>query len=209
MAARACSQRSRPFTAAIHELAGRADAAVLLDLEGTVLFANDAWERFLRTTGAFGVTPVGAKLAEGIQGELPRKVFEELLARVARANGAARTITITTECNGPDRARLITSQYAPLLAGSEAIGIMIVVRIVRELPASEVYPVIERTADEYRSPEATLEQCCCCRRARRPADPAEWDFVPALVAAPPPETTYSYCPLCRELHDPLGGDPEA
>lgn len=209
MAVRAPSTRSRPFNAAIHELTARPDAAVLLDREGTVLFANDAWDRFLRTTAALGVTPVGVKLADAIQGELPRKVFEEILARVARANGAARPLTITTECNGPDRARLVTSLFSPVLAGTEAIGVMMVVRIVRELPASEVYQVVERTADEYRTAARALEQCCCCRRTRRPADPAEWDFVPALVAAPPPETTYAYCPLCRELHDPLGGDPEA
>jgi len=209
MAARATSIRSRPFTAAIHELAARADAAVLLDLGGIVLFANDAWERFLRTTAALGVTPVGVRLADAIQGELPRKVFEELLARVTRAPGGARTVTTTTECNGPDRARLVTSHFSPVLAGTEVIGVAVVVKIVRELPASEVYQVVEGTADEYRTPEGALEQCCCCRRTRRPSDPAEWDFVPALVAAPPPDTTYAYCPLCHELHDPLGGEPEA
>lgn len=206
MAARATSIRSRPFTAAIHELAVRPDAAVLLDLGGTVLFANDAWERFLRTTGALGVTPVGVRLADAIQGELPRKVFEELLARVTRA---ARAFTVTTECNGPDRARLVTSHFSPVLAGPEVIGVMVVAKIVRELPASEVYQVVEGRADEYRTAQGGLEQCCCCRRTRRPADPAEWDFVPALVAAAPPDTAYVYCPLCHELHDPLGGDPEA
>lgn len=208
MPARATSPRSKPFTVAIHELAARPDAAVLVDLEGTVLFANDGWERFVRMSSALEATPIGARLVDGIQGELPRKVFEELLARVTRVH-VGRSLTITTECNGPDRARLITSQFAPVLAGHEAIGVTVVVKVVRELPAAEVYPVVEGTADEYRGPEGALEQCCCCRRTRRPADPAEWDFVPALVAAPPPDTAYAYCPLCRELHDPLGGDPEA
>jgi PAS domain-containing protein len=208
MPARATSPRSKPFTAAIHELAARGDAAVLLDLEGTVLFVNDGWERFVRATSALEATPIGTRLADGIQGELPRKVFEELLARVTRAHGG-RSLTITTECNGPDRARLVTSQLAPVLAGHEAIGVTVIVKVVRELPAAEVYQVVEGTASEYRGAAGTLEQCCCCRRTRRPADPAEWDFVPALVAVPPPDTWYAYCPLCHELHDPLGGDPEA
>ncbi len=208
MAARAASPRSKPFTAAIHELAARGDPAVLLDVDGTVLFATDAWERFIRTTGAFGATPIGTRLSAGIQGELPREVFEELLARVIRGH-TGRSLTVTSECNGPDRARLVTSQLSPVLAGPEVIGVALVVRVVRDVPAFEVYPVVEARADAYRNAEGAPEQCCCCRRTRRPSEPAEWDFVPALVAAPPPETTYAYCPLCRELHDPLGGDPEA
>lgn len=207
MAARAPSSRSKPFTAAIHELATRTDAAVLLDLEGTILFANDAWERHARITGAFGQLAVGAHLLEGIQGEEPRKVFQELLDRVTRA--PTRHLSITTECNGPDLARLVTTHLAPVVAGGQAIGLTMVVKIVRELPAAEVYPVIEGETDDYRTPARTLEQCCCCRRTRRPADPAEWDFVPALVAAPPDETIFAYCPLCHELHHPLGGEGDA
>jgi hypothetical protein len=206
MAARAPTSRSKPFTAAIHELAARTDAAVLVDLGGTILFANDAWERHARSTGTFAELPVGTRLADGIQGEAPRKVFEELLARVVRL--PSRPITITTECNGPDVARLVTTQLTPVLAGGEAVGVRLTVKVVRELPAAEVYPIVEGGADEYRAADGALTQCCCCRRTRRPADPAEWDFVPALVAAPPEDTGYAYCPLCHELHDPLGGQGE-
>ncbi len=207
MAARAPPSRSKPFTAAIHELATRSDAAVLLDLEGTILFLNDAWERFARATGAFGDLAVGMRLADAIQGEIPRHVFVELVARVTRP--PARAMTATAECNGPDVARLVTSQLTPVLAGAEVIGLTLAMKIVRELPAAEVYEVREGTADEYRAAGGAVEQCCCCRRTRRPADPAEWDFVPALVAAPPEDTSFVYCPLCNELHNPLGGDPEA
>jgi hypothetical protein len=207
MVARAPPWRSKPFTAAIHELATRSSAAVLLDLEGTILFSNDAWERFVHATGAFGDLAVGMRLVDGIQGEVPRTIFQELVARVSRP--PPRAMTITTECNGPDVARLVTTQLTPVLAGAEAIGLTLVLKIVRELPAAEVYQVTAGTTDEYRAPGGALEQCCCCRRTRRPADPAEWDFVPALVAAPPADTTFAYCPLCHELHNPLGGDPQA
>ncbi len=79
-------------------------------------------------------------------------------------------------------------------------------RVVRELPAGEVYPVMEGTLEHYRGEGGELEQCCCCRRTRRPAEPAEWDFVPLLVAVPPRDAILCYCPLCGELHrPPLGG----
>ncbi len=202
MVARPSASRSRPFAAAIHELAARTDAAVLLDLEGTVLFANDAWERYAVASGAPAQATVGASLVEAVQGEEPRRVLREVLARAARSPG--RT-AITVEWNSPDTARLLAVQLAPVLAGSEPIGVTIVQRIVRALPVGEVYPVVEAAADDYRR-DGKLEQCTCCRRTRRPADPAEWDFVPALVAAPPPDAILGYCPLCRQLHWPLGAD---
>ncbi len=204
MVARPSTSRSRPFTAAIHDLAARPDAAVLLDLEGTILFANEAWERFSALTGeAAGDVPVGTRLVDSIRGEEPRELLRRLLARVAYGPGA-RQVSVTRECNGPDVARLMTMQIAPIRAGSELIGLTLVQRVVRELPVAEVYQVVEGTAEEYRDPAGALEQCSCCRRTRRPADAAEWDFVPALVAAPPDDAWFGYCPLCRALHHPLG-----
>ncbi len=203
MAARAPSSRSRPFTAAIRELAARTDPAALVDLEGTILFSNDAWERFARLGGGFGEAGVGTRLLEAIRGEEARDALRQLLAWAARGPGG-RPRSLTVECNGPDLARLVSMQVAPVLAGSQAIGLAIVQRVVRELPAGEVYEVVEATADQYRSGGAPV-QCSCCRRTRRPAEPDEWDFVPALVAAPPADAVFVYCPLCRELHDPVGG----
>lgn len=203
MVARASTPRARPFTAAIHELAASPDAAVLLDLEGTILFANEAWERFARLSGALGQTAVGTRLLDGIQGSEPGDTLRRVLARAAPGS-IARARTLTFECNGPDLARLVTVQVAPLLVGSETIGLTIHQRVVRELPVREVYQVVEGSAEEYRGGDGALEQCSCCRRTRRPAEPAEWDFVPALVAAPPSDTAYATCPLCQELHSPLG-----
>jgi hypothetical protein len=207
MVARASTSRSRPFAAAIHELAIRTDAAVLLDLENTVLFTNEAWERFARECGGFGEAAVGSHLLDAVAEGEPRDVLAQVLARVAHGPGP-RARTFTVECNGPDLARLVTMQVSPVLAGGEPVGLVIVQKVVRELPVGEVYQVVAATAEEYRAPDGSLEQCSCCRRTRRPADPAEWDFVPALVAAPPDQTVYRYCPLCHELHNPLAGEEE-
>lgn len=195
--------RSRPFTTAIRELAARTDAAVLLDLEGTILFANEAWERFARLGGGTVEAAVGARLLDVVRGEEPRDALRALLAWAARAP-AGCTRSLTLECNGPDLARLVSMQVSPVRAGAEPIGLTIVQRVVRELPAGEVYEAVEGSAAGYRSEDGALEQCSCCRRTRRPTAPDEWDFVPGLVAAPPADAVFVYCPLCRELHDPLG-----
>ncbi len=205
MVLRPQSSRSRPFTAAIRELAARTDPAALLDLEGTILFANDAWERFARIGGGFGAAAVGLRVTEVVRGDEPRDALRRLLAWAATHGSGGRARSLTIECNGPDLARLVSMQVSPVLAGAEPIGLVVVQRVVRELPAGEVYEVVEGTADQYRSPGDALTQCSCCRRTRRPAEPDEWDFVPGLVAAPPADAVFLYCPLCRELHDPVGG----
>ena len=199
MAGRSSTPRSRPFTAAIHELAARADPAALLDLEGVILFENDAWERFARVGGGFGEVGVGGRLLDALPGEGEREAVCRLIARVGRGPGP-RAASITVERNTPDLARLVTLLVSPVLSGNEAIGLTIVQRIVRELPVREVYQVVEATLEDYRPEDGVLRQCGCCRRTRHPADPAEWDFVPALVAAPPADTAFETCPLCRELH---------
>lgn len=193
------SARSRPLAAAIHDLAACLDPAALLELGGTVLFVNEAWERFARSAGGLGQATVGGVLVEVVPGAEPQDALRQVLARVASGAGAS---SLTMECNGPDLARLVTLQFSPVLAGTETVGITVVQKLVRELPVAEVYEVVERTASDYRGTGESLDQCSCCRRTRRPADPDQWDFVPALVAAPPPETAFGYCPLCRELHSP-------
>ena len=200
MAVRAISSRSRIFTATIRELAARSDAALLLDMEGIVLFVNDAWERMASEAGRVSAPTVGSHFANCAPGEEPRAMLRGLVARAARC--PAQPVVVSGELNSPEKARLVTASLQPLLAGAEPIGVTVVCRVVRELPAGEVYPVVEGKLEEYRGEDGGLTQCCCCRRTRRPAEPAEWDFVPLLVAVPPPDTVFAYCPLCRELHGP-------
>lgn len=203
MAVAAPIPRSKPFTAAIHELTACADAAALLDLEGNVLFTNDAWERFAQLEGCLGHAVVGARLLDGIHGKELRELLGLILELAAR-EPVAGTRAMSVERNGPDLARLVNVLISPVLAGNEPIGLTLVQRIVRELPASEIYEIVEGKAEDYRNQDGKLDQCSCCRRTRHPADPAEWDYVPSLVNAPPSEVVFSYCPLCNELHNPLG-----
>jgi hypothetical protein len=83
-------------------------------------------------------------------------------------------------------------------------GVAVVHRVVRELPIEEVYPLVDGDEAAWRGEDGSVEQCSCCRRNRRPAEPEEWDLSPGLVAEPPARTRFVYCPLCLELHYAAG-----
>ncbi|MGC3998239.1 MAG: hypothetical protein QM767_12455 [Anaeromyxobacter sp.] len=210
MAARATTSRSRPFSSAIHALASRSDPGCLIDREGTLLFANDAWDRFALENGGgpscCAAALTGSRIYDHVAGEEPRRMLRMLVERVLRqaAQAGPHRAVATSECNSPDSARLVALQLEPVMAGTEVLGLVLVHRVVRQLPAADVYPVVE--GRDYHGPDEAIEQCSCCRRTRRPDDPAEWDFVPALVAVTPREARFGYCPLCRELHH--AGAPE-
>jgi hypothetical protein len=191
---------------AIHELAARSAPACLLDLQGTVLFLNEAWERAVRdcTGGLVGEASVGVHLAHSVLGDEGRRILRSLLDRAARQRPGGPPIAVTSECNCPAVARLVSTRVAPVCSGEELIGLSLQHQLVRERPPAEVYLVVDGSGRSYRAADGVLEQCSCCRRTRRPGEPGEWDFVPGLVAAPPADTRFGYCPLCRGLHHPDG-----
>jgi hypothetical protein len=205
--------RPRPFADAIRDLSSAREPACLLDLEGTVVFANEAWDRFaVANGGGPGVLAsaiVGTRWLDHVQGEEPRRLHAILLERAfgGEGTGPGGALVQVSEANGPVVARLVATHLEPIrVQGGALVGLAVVHRVVRELPAAEVYAPVEGTAADYRDGAGLLEQCSCCRRTRRPGAPAdaEWDFVPALVTAPPRDVRWDYCPLCVELHDAAG-----
>lgn len=183
----------------MHRLAADRDPGCLLDTDGAFLFVNDAWERFAQANGGgsrcTASALIGTRMLDHVTGDAPRRMLRHLLERALRAR-----VTQTSECNGPDVARLVAAQLEPVTTGAGApVGIAVVYRVVRERPIGDVYPLEDATSRSWRGP-AGLEQCSTCRRTRRPDVPDEWDLVPGLVAAPPRDTQFGCCPRCLALH---------
>jgi PAS fold len=214
MAARAL-QRPLPFAEEIRLLAHHPDPALLLDPEGTILFANEAWDRFARDNGggervAAGAL-VGTRWFDHISGEEPRRLHKLLFERAARRLGPAAGggVVQLNEANSPDRARLVATHLEPVTGPDGGLsGVAVIHRTVRELPLAEVYPVVAGDESRWRGEDGSVAQCSCCRRVRRPEEPEEWDLVPGLVAEPPAGVRFVYCALCLELHYAAGAGVE-
>jgi hypothetical protein len=214
MAARAL-QRPVPFADEVRILAHEKDPALLLDKDGTILFVNEAWDRFARQNGggervASGAL-VGTRWFDHIAGEEPRRLHRVLLERAVRRLGPnpGGGVVQLNEANGPETARLVATHLEPVLGpGDTLTGVAVIHRTVRELPLTEVYPMVAGTEVRWRGEDGQVEQCSCCRRVRRPEEPEEWDLVPGLVAEPPSDVHFGYCALCLELHYAAGAGVE-
>lgn len=208
-------QRPVAFAEEVRILAHERDPALLLDAEGTILFVNEAWDRFARENGGGervgAASLVGTRWFDHLSGEAPRRLHRLLFQRAARRLGPAAGggVVQFTEANGPATARLVATHLDPISGpGGGLTGVAVVHRLVRELPLAEVYPVATGDQARFRGEDGAVEQCSCCRRVRRPEEPEEWDLVPGLVAVPPAGVRFDYCALCLELHYPAGAGVE-
>ncbi len=205
MAVRAHS-RPIPFSDEIRHLAHLKDPALLLDREGTILFVNEAWDRFARENGGGERVDsgalVGTRWIDHISGDAPRRLHRLLLERALRRLGPTPGggVVQLNESNSPTHARLVATHLEPIETPTGQVGVALIHRVVREVPLDEVYPLATGEEARWHHEDGSVEMCSCCRRVRRPDEPAEWDLVPGLVAEPPAHAQFGYCALCLELH---------
>jgi hypothetical protein len=213
MAARAL-QPAVPFADEIGLLARQDDPALLLARSGTILFVNDAWDRFAGANGGdLLVTAralVGSCWFDQIAGEEPRRLHRLLLERAARRLGSGQRGSLVQlgESNSPRLARLVATVLTPVAAADGEVACLAIVhRLVRERPLAEVYPLVAAPAERWRAPHGIV-QCSCCRRVQRPEEPAEWDLSLELLSRPTADTRFAYCAFCLALHYPGGAGAE-
>lgn len=202
-------QPHSPLAEVIRRLSAAREPACLLDAAGTYLFVNEAWS----DGPAAGSEPEGRELVgtswlDGFRGEEVRRLHAEFLFHTLRPPPGARPRPEVhiLERNTPTRSVLVAMKMEPVVLDGGPVAVAITHTAVRERPIGEVYPPVERSADELRDGAGVITQCSCCRRARDPREEDRWDLVPWLLEAPPEAATQALCGLCRELH--YGQPPE-
>ncbi|HVP67099.1 MAG TPA: hypothetical protein VMT17_07530 [Anaeromyxobacteraceae bacterium] len=183
-------------------------SACLLDAAGSILWVNQAWDRFAAANGgaprALGAAVVGTPFLDHVAAGETRAWHAEALdrARALSAPAPVGGVVLVGECNSEGQARLMASRFEPLRTPSgELLGLSAVYTFLREVPIGESYPPVDRDPEGYRGTGGLIRQCSCCRRVRDPRADA-WDLVPSLVARVHPDASHGICPLCVELHYP-------
>ncbi len=188
----------------IRRLASVRDPACLLDASGQFLFVNEAWGGRAPEAAGDGPGPgvVGTSWLDGFPSDEVRRLHAEFLFHALRpaAGTRPRPEVHIVERNTPTSAVLVAMRMEPVVLDGGPVAVAITHTAVRERPIDEVYPVVDRPAEELRDEAGVVTQCACCRRVRDPHEADRWDLVPSLVVRPPEGSAQALCALCRELH---------
>ncbi len=159
-----------------------------LTRELTLGYLNPAWFRFAeRNAGAESCVAwgLGAPLMAAIAEPL-RASYEALFGSAARSGGAVEQ---TYLCPTPTRQREYRIRVLPLPSGVFLCHNTLVVESEHTDPAQPF-------GAAYLSEHGFVVQCANCRRLRHASDASRWDWVPALVETPHPQTSHGVCATC-------------
>jgi hypothetical protein len=168
--------------------------------DARIALLNSAWHRFAHENAGASVIerwPLGSDFFSGISGVL-RDYYAEGFARVARTQ---RPWEHDYDCHSPTTGRQFRMRALPLAQGA----LLLVHSLVVSYPASfdGDHPPLHGL-DHYVGSDGLLRQCCNCRRTQRAVPPIRWDWVPELVAQPPPNLSHGICLTCmRQVYRDL------
>jgi len=168
----------------------------LLDSALRIAYCNPAWDAFaLANDGR-------SSLASLVLGkhvfDFTAEPLREFYARVFRdAASQSLPVSFDFECSSPDVRRLMRMDvhYLPSSRGFAFISAL----RQEQAHSGEICP---EDPALYLSPAGLIAMCCHCRRARRVAHPALWDWVPQYVRRMPPNVTHAICPTCMAYFYP-------
>jgi hypothetical protein len=161
-----------------------------------IAYLNKGWFAAANANGARAALAAwgpGADFCAAVRGPL-RSFYEKLLAHALRDG---RPFTHKYECPTPTRRQQFWMQGTPLGADGLLVTHALVIAETLAPEPGEAGPVAR-----YRGRGGLVVQCGHCRRVRRAAEPLVWDWVPALVAEPPPETSHGLCEPCLGYYYP-------
>lgn len=171
----------------VDELDREEGIVVALDHEGTIVWTNQAWEKFARDNDGDEISPrfgLGARYLDGITGPL-RPYFEAVFDNV---RATQEPFEQDYECSSPDLFRLHHVRILPI----DEHGLLI------EHSARASHPHgggPELTTDAaFRDDRGMLLQCSNCRRVHCVGD--GWHWIREWVKTPPVATTHGLCAAC-------------
>lgn len=173
----------------LNAIAGSKDVIYFLDADLVIRGFNQAWLDFALANGGQDIPkrfPIGTPLRKGIIGDawdFYRQAYREALDTLV-------TFEQEYECSSADVFRRYQQTAYPLGHG---VGLYISNHLAETRPITE--PGMPFTSD-YIDDHGMVCQCAHCRRTRHARQLNRWDWVPALVREPYPQTSHSFCPPC-------------
>jgi hypothetical protein len=184
-----------PQAAPLEVIEDSEHACFVLSEELKIMRCNSAWDRFARGQGggwgALASNVISRNLLDFITPDL-KSFYGELFAR-ARALG--QPVGHDYECSSATVFRLFRMQIYPLERGG---GFVVLNSLRIERPHDRA--AHEPNDDIYTDSDGIIHMCANCRRTRRVAEPAAWDWVPAYVEPNRKTISHGVCAMCFEFY---------
>lgn len=186
-------------------LDGHPESIFVIDPDGRLVYVNEGWYRFADSNGGqpqiADTWGIGASYFAAIPE--PLEPFYRHLFRQAPAYGETATpLTHCYQCSTPTVYREYSMQIYSL---PEQQGHLVVNSLVVERPHDpQEQPPKDPSGAHYIDDGGFIHQCAHCRRIQHQGSEARWDWVPAWVEQPPPNTSHGICPVCLDYYFPPG-----
>jgi PAS domain-containing protein len=177
-----------PFLAAAFdadELEQLASSIAVIDMPGSILWVNPAWERFARENGAVVRIDGHGAYLNAISDPL-RSFYRSAFANALVTGDPFEQ---DYECSSPEKRRLFHLRALPIEGHALLVEHSL---LVEEAHGDAAHAAAEA---DYLTDKGLILQCSNCRRVRR-ATASAWDRVPAWVAKSHPRTSHVICPSC-------------
>jgi hypothetical protein len=166
-------------------------------------YLNAAYERFAVENGGERILTdweLGADVLSAVSGRIHDFYADAFRGVLAHGQPWEQTY----HCHSPDRYRTYRMRVLPLQGGK---GLLVVHSNVADLPYPEKASDASVDDARYQDENGLVKQCAHCRRVRRVAPPAGWEWVASFVAHAPSNATHTLCELCADYYYPSAPGP--
>jgi hypothetical protein len=181
------------------------DASVIYGLfpDFRLGYFNAAYERFAADNGGERILTdwgLGAAVLTAVDGKIRDFYADAFRGVLAQGQPWEQTY----HCHSPDRYRTYRMRVLPLQGGK---GLLVVHSNVADLPYPEKASDAPVDDARYQDEDGLVKQCSHCRRVRRVAPPAGWEWVASFVERPPSNVAPTLCDLCADYYYPSAPGP--
>ena len=155
-----------------------------VDPSGAIVWVNPAWRRFAIENGAPEVAN-----APSYYGGISEPLREDFVRAFETSLRTGTPFELDYECSSPEERRTFRLRALPI----RSEGLLVEhARVATSIHPDEPHLPLD---DRYADANGMILQCANCRRVRCVSSGA-FDWVPAWVLTPRPQTSHGICPSC-------------
>ena len=197
-----CHPAFRPLLTSFDPASLESHAGSIVGLFGDnrIAYLNPAWYQFALDNGGEPSLPARWDLGDSILSAIGRSLLPFYVTAFLDCRRSQQPWQHSYECSSAEMLRQFRMKVYPLSASGD---LLVVHSLAIERPHDTRVRTPQTAVDaNYLGRRGMISQCPHCRRYQHGVDRDRWDWVPDWVRRPPPNTSDTLCPVCRDFYYP-------